>query len=128
MSNDDYFFEAVRDCLGVQLPVEVWDDLELKVMNLARAEFPAGIAVEQDLSAVLTAPMEAPLETTETELLHRVACVLRWQRKLAGFLPRMLERQHLLGEPSRSVGRQYWLNVSSRLRAGHDALGPPGRV
>lgn len=37
---DDYFFDVLRDKRGVVLPVEVMDDLELKIMDLARARFP----------------------------------------------------------------------------------------
>lgn len=38
---DDYFFDVLRDEKGVDLPVEVLDDLELKIMELARARFRA---------------------------------------------------------------------------------------
>lgn len=38
---DDYFFDVLRDERGVDLPVEVLDDLELKIMDLARARFVA---------------------------------------------------------------------------------------
>ena len=38
---DDYFFDVLRDKKGVDLPVEVLDDLELKIMDLARARFAA---------------------------------------------------------------------------------------
>jgi type I restriction enzyme R subunit len=38
---DDYFFDVLRDEKGVDLPVEVLDDLELKIMDLARARFAA---------------------------------------------------------------------------------------
>lgn len=37
---DDYFFDVLRDEKGVDLPVELIDSLELKVMQLARARFP----------------------------------------------------------------------------------------
>lgn len=37
---DDYFFDVLRDERGINLPVEVMDDLELKIMDLARARFP----------------------------------------------------------------------------------------
>ena len=40
-SIDDFFFDVVRDERGVDLPVEVLDDLELKIMDLARARFRA---------------------------------------------------------------------------------------
>ncbi len=38
---DDYFFDEVRDVKGIDLPVEVLDDLEQQIMDLARARFPA---------------------------------------------------------------------------------------
>ena len=38
---DDYFFDVLRDEKGVDLPVEVLDELELKIMDLARARFAA---------------------------------------------------------------------------------------
>ena len=37
---DDYFFDVLRDESGIELPVEVMDDVELKIMDLARARFP----------------------------------------------------------------------------------------
>jgi type I restriction enzyme R subunit len=37
---DDYFFDVLRDERGIELPVEVMDALELKIMDLARARFP----------------------------------------------------------------------------------------
>lgn len=36
---DDYFFDVLRDERGVDLSVEVLDDLELKIMGLAQARF-----------------------------------------------------------------------------------------
>lgn len=38
---DDYFFDVLRDEKRIDLPVEVLDDLELKIMDLARARFAA---------------------------------------------------------------------------------------
>ena len=37
----DHFFDVLRDERGIDLPVEVLDDLELKIMDLARARFAA---------------------------------------------------------------------------------------
>ncbi|MEN5059986.1 HsdR family type I site-specific deoxyribonuclease [Luteimonas sp. TWI1416] len=36
---DDYFFDVLRDEKGVNLPVEMLDELELAIMSLARARF-----------------------------------------------------------------------------------------
>ncbi|TYO91168.1 type I restriction endonuclease subunit R [Oceanicella actignis] len=38
---DDYFFDVLRDEKGVELPVETLDEIELKIMDLARARFRA---------------------------------------------------------------------------------------
>jgi type I restriction enzyme R subunit len=37
---DDYFFDVVRDEKGIAIPVEQLDDLETRIMNLAKARFP----------------------------------------------------------------------------------------
>jgi len=37
---DDYFFDVLRDQKKINLPVELMDDIDEKVMNLARARFP----------------------------------------------------------------------------------------
>ena len=37
---DDYFFDVLRTSMGIDLPMEVLDDLDLKIMSLARARFP----------------------------------------------------------------------------------------
>ena len=37
---DDYFFDSVRDEKNIDIPVEQLDELELQIMNVARARFP----------------------------------------------------------------------------------------
>lgn len=37
---DDYFFDVLRDEKGIGVPVEMLDDLEQKILDLARARFP----------------------------------------------------------------------------------------
>jgi len=37
---DDYFFDVLRDEMGITLTVETMDELEQKIMDLARARFP----------------------------------------------------------------------------------------
>jgi type I restriction enzyme R subunit len=37
---DDYFFDVVRDQKGIEIPVEQLDELELQIMDVARARFP----------------------------------------------------------------------------------------
>ena len=38
---DDYFFDVLRDEKGIDLPTEVLDELQQKIMNVARVRFPA---------------------------------------------------------------------------------------
>jgi type I restriction enzyme R subunit len=37
---DDYFFDVVRDKKGIDIPVERLDELELQIIDVARARFP----------------------------------------------------------------------------------------
>lgn len=38
---DDYFFDVLRDTMQIELPIEQLDDLEQRIMDLARARFAA---------------------------------------------------------------------------------------
>lgn len=37
---DDYFFDEVRDNQGIEIPLEILDEIELQIMDIARARFP----------------------------------------------------------------------------------------
>lgn len=37
---DDYFFGVVRDELGISIPLDRLDEIELRIMDIARARFP----------------------------------------------------------------------------------------
>ncbi len=37
---DDYFFDVVRDKKGIEIPLDQLDDIELRIMDVARARFP----------------------------------------------------------------------------------------
>ena len=37
---DDYFFDVVRDEKGIYIPLDLLDDIELRIMDIARARFP----------------------------------------------------------------------------------------
>jgi type I restriction enzyme R subunit len=37
---DDYFFDVVRDEKGIEIPLDTLDDIELQIMDVARARFP----------------------------------------------------------------------------------------
>ena len=37
---DDYFFDVVRDEKGIDIPLDQLDDIELRIMDIARARFP----------------------------------------------------------------------------------------
>ena len=37
---DDYFFDVVRDEKGIEIPLSHLDELEVQIMDVARARFP----------------------------------------------------------------------------------------
>jgi type I restriction enzyme R subunit len=37
---DDYFFDIVRDEKGIEIPLDQLDELELQIIDVARARFP----------------------------------------------------------------------------------------
>jgi type I restriction enzyme R subunit len=37
---DDYFYDVLRDQKQINLPPERMDDIDMQIMNLARARFP----------------------------------------------------------------------------------------
>jgi type I restriction enzyme R subunit len=37
---DDYFFDVLRDQQGIQLPIQTMDEIDQRIMDLARARFP----------------------------------------------------------------------------------------
>jgi type I restriction enzyme, R subunit len=37
---DDYFFDVMRDQKRIEVPLEMLDELEKRLMNVARARFP----------------------------------------------------------------------------------------
>ena len=69
------------------------------------------IAVEPDLSVVVVAPVDAPLETIEARLRKRAAWIVRQRRYFAQFQTRTPERQYISGETHLYLGRQYRLKV-----------------
>jgi predicted metal-dependent hydrolase len=69
------------------------------------------IAVEPDMSVVVAAPLDAPIETIKAKVRKKAAWVRRQQRFFAQFLPRTPERLFLAGETHLYLGRQYRLKV-----------------
>ena len=146
---DDYFFDVLRDEKGIDLPVEVLDDLELQdhgpcsgaVRGMTRGTaLPAlrraarsstrssagrrktlEIAVEPDASVVIAAPQDATLDAIEAKLRKRAAWVTRQQRYFAQFLPRTPERRFIAGETHLYLGRQYRLKVVPHVQETREA-------
>lgn len=77
------------------------------------------IAVEPDMSVVVTAPVDAPVEAIAEKVRKRAAWVLRQQRFFSQFMPRTPERRYVAGETHLYVGRQYRLKVR---RSGRSAV------
>lgn len=76
-----------------------------------RARRTLEIAVEPDMSVVITAPVDASLEAIEAKIRKRTAWIARQQRFFAQFLPRLPARRFVAGESHRYLGRQYRLKV-----------------
>jgi predicted metal-dependent hydrolase len=69
------------------------------------------IAVEPDMSVVVAAPLDAPIEAIRAKVRRKAAWVRRQQRFFAQFLPRTPERFFIAGETHLYLGRQYRLKV-----------------
>jgi predicted metal-dependent hydrolase len=69
------------------------------------------IAVEPDMSVVVAAPLDAPIEAIKAKVRKKAAWVRRQQRFFAQFLPRTPERFFVGGETHLYLGRQYRLKV-----------------
>ena len=69
------------------------------------------IAVEPDMSVVITAPLDASLDDITQKVRRRAAWIRRQQRFFAQFVPRTPERLYVAGETHLYLGRQYRLKV-----------------
>jgi predicted metal-dependent hydrolase len=70
-----------------------------------------GISVLPDLSVEVKAPLETTFEDVEARVRQRAGWILRQQRELERYLPRIPARQYVSGETHRYLGRQYRLKV-----------------
>lgn len=75
------------------------------------------IAVEPDMSVVVTAPLDAAVEAIEAKVRKRAAWIMRQQRFFAQFMPRTPERQYVAGETHLYLGRHYRLKVVPHIQA-----------
>ena len=75
------------------------------------------IAVEPDASVVVAAPQDAPLAAIEEKVRKRAAWIRRQQWYFIQFLPRTPDRQYVVGETHRYLGRQYRLKVVPHVQA-----------
>jgi hypothetical protein len=69
------------------------------------------ITVEPDMSVVVAAPLDAPIEAIKAKVRRKAPWVRRQQRFFAQFLPRTPERFFIAGETHLYLGRQYRLKV-----------------
>lgn len=75
------------------------------------------IAVEPDMSVVVSAPMDASLDAIKEKLRKRAAWIKRQQRYFLQFMPRTPERLYVSGETQLYLGRQYRLKVVPHAQA-----------
>jgi predicted metal-dependent hydrolase len=83
--------------------------LEFAVTRRKRATLE--IAVEPDSSVVITAPLNASLDSIIQRVRRRAAWIRRQQRFFAQFAPRTPPRLFIAGETHLYLGRQYRLKV-----------------
>lgn len=69
------------------------------------------IAVEPDMSVVITAPIGAPAEAIQDKVRKRACWILKQRRYFSQFMPRTPERRFVSGETHLYLGRQYRLKV-----------------
>ena len=70
-----------------------------------------GIEVHPDLSIWAIAPEQATVDAIRSKILKRAAWILKQQSFFQQFLPRIPERQYILGETHNYLGRRYVLKI-----------------
>jgi predicted metal-dependent hydrolase len=70
------------------------------------------ICVTPDLRVSVTAPLDTNLEEIAARVRKRAPWIMRQQRELEQYLPKIPPRQYVSGETHRYLGRQYRLKVS----------------
>lgn len=70
-----------------------------------------GITVRSDASVMVTAPLDAELETVKSKVRKRAVWIRRQQQFFADFLPTLPARRFVSGETHCYLGRQYRLKV-----------------
>ncbi len=72
-----------------------------------------GITVKPDLSVLVKAPAETPLEKVKEKLLKKAPWIIKQQSYFLYFQPRTPARKFISGETHLYMGRQYRLKVKS---------------
>ena len=70
-----------------------------------------GITVTPELSVLVRAPMDSPLEKIDKKLRKRAPWILKQQSYFLSFYPRTPERKFVSGETHLYLGRQYQLKI-----------------
>ena len=70
-----------------------------------------GISVTPDMSVVVTAPLNTPIEKVKEKIKKKAGWIIKQQSFFLSFMPRSTERKYVSGETHLYLGRQYRLHI-----------------
>ncbi len=70
-----------------------------------------GITVNPDLSVLIKAPNNTPLEKIEEKILNRAPWIINQQSHFLTYYPKSLQKKYVSGETHLYLGRQYRLDI-----------------
>lgn len=71
-----------------------------------------GITVMPDLSVLVKAPNDTPVEKVKEKLIRKAPWIIKQQSYFLSFYPKATERKYVSGETHLYFGRQYRLNIT----------------
>ena len=72
-----------------------------------------GITVNPDLSVLIKAPLNIPIEKIEEKILKKAAWIIKQQSYFLSFFPKSLPKKYVSGETHFYLGRQYRLDIKA---------------
>ncbi|MCB2196988.1 MAG: M48 family metallopeptidase [Bacteroidetes bacterium] len=70
-----------------------------------------GITVNPDLSVLIKAPLNTPIQKIEEKLLNKASWIIKQQSFFLSFFPKSLPKKYVSGETHLYLGRQYRLKI-----------------
>jgi predicted metal-dependent hydrolase len=85
------------------------EDIDVKIVRRPRKTLE--IAVEPDMSVIVTAPSSASFQSVASKVNKRAGWIFKQRQYFAQFLPRTPDRRFISGETHLYLGRQYRLRI-----------------